>query len=105
MTVIGIMVAEYTDREKLDGDLGGYVENVLKKMNYHHLRIWEWENAHLKTNASLHEDPHTALNDAARTVICAANLALGNRGKRQKTKSTMQEVALKIEKHSQDTFE
>jgi hypothetical protein len=80
MTVIGIVVAEYTDREKLDGDLGEYVENVLKKMNCHHQRIWEWENAHLKTNASLHEDPLTAL-DAARTVICAVDLALGNWGK------------------------
>jgi hypothetical protein len=52
-----------------------------------------------------HADPHTALNDAARTVICAVNLALRNWDKRYKTKKTMQEVALRIEQHSQHVCE
>jgi hypothetical protein len=52
-----------------------------------------------------HQDPHTALNDAAKTVICAANIALRNWDNEYKTKSTMQEVVLRVEQHSQDVFE
>jgi hypothetical protein len=47
MTEIGIVVAEYKDGRTLNGHFGDYAENVLKRMKYHHLRIWE--NAHLKS--------------------------------------------------------
>jgi hypothetical protein len=53
----------------------------------------------------VHDDAHTALNDAARTVICAVNLALRNWTKIGKTKKTMQEVAWEVEQHSRDNFE
>ena len=48
MTEIGLVVAEYNHGKELNGDLGDYGENVLKKMRYYHLRICE--NAHLKRN-------------------------------------------------------
>ncbi|KAH8722941.1 hypothetical protein GQ44DRAFT_686007 [Phaeosphaeriaceae sp. PMI808] len=52
-----------------------------------------------------HDDAHTALNDAARTVICAVNLALGTwTKKKKKTETTMQEVTRRIEEHSQFNF-
>ncbi|KAF1912142.1 hypothetical protein BDU57DRAFT_80419 [Ampelomyces quisqualis] len=217
MTEIGLVVAEYADGKKLNGDLGQYAENVLKKMKYHHLRICE--NAHLRTNADwmrgpegnrfgesrfvtfaearsildevlnqtitsdnpavaglkrpivlighalahdkdnvrktglnydfkqhgsvvkeidtqkvvketlawidprcanndigldtlcekvfgfAHDDPHTALNDAARTVICAVNLALRNWTRNNRFEKTVQEVALELEQYTQNTFE
>jgi DNA polymerase III epsilon subunit-like protein len=217
MTEIGIVIAECKDGKDLDGDIGDYAENVLKKMNYHFLRIVE--NAHLTRNAPwmrgadgnrfgqprfvafaeartvldeilnqpivsddptlagakrpivlmghdlrhdtenveksglaynfyqhktvvkeidtqklctevgvrnkstyignkigldtlceevfnfAHEDPHTALNDAARTMICAVNLALRTWKKGHESEKTLQEVAFELEQHSQDTFE
>jgi len=217
MTEIGLVVAEYKDGKSLNGDVGEYAENVLKKMQYHHLRICE--NAHLRTNADwmrgpegnrfgqsrfvtfaearsildevlnqpivsdssnlaglkrpiilighalahdkdnvrknglnydfkqhgsvvkeidtqkmvketlawvdsrcanndigldtlceevfgfAHDDPHTALNDAARTLICGVNLALRNWTKKNKTEKTIQEVARELEQYTQDTFE
>lgn len=216
MTEIGIVIAKYEDGNELHAHVGDYAENVLKKMGYYHLRIWE--NAHLKTNAPwmrgpegnrfgqtrfvkfaearavldeilnqpivssnadlarmkrpvilvghalehdeenveksglsydfnrhgtvvkridtqrlvqelaawvhpncannkvgldtlceevfnfAHKDPHTALNDAARTMICAVNLALRNWRSSYKVEKTMQEVAFEIEKHSRDNF-
>jgi hypothetical protein len=216
MTEVGIVVSEYKTGKGLNGEVGEYAENLLKVMQYHHLRIWE--NAHLKGNAPwmrgaegnrfggsrfvtfaearllldsvfnqtivsenpalsglkrpiilvghaiahdknnlakiglnynvkqhgtvvaeidtqklvkdlsawvhpthpsnniglstlckdvfgfAHEDAHTALNDAARTMICAVNLALRNWGKKDKTEKSMQEVMRELEKHSQDTF-
>ncbi|KAH5633431.1 hypothetical protein HBI23_215420 [Parastagonospora nodorum] len=53
-----------------------------------------------------HEDPHTALNDAARTIFCAVNLALRNwmAGRRRNMAKTMQAVATEIEEYSQDNF-
>jgi hypothetical protein len=50
-----------------------------------------------------HEDAHTALNDAARTMICAVNLALRS-WKKKEEERFMQEVALEIERHSRETF-
>jgi hypothetical protein len=41
MTKIGIVVAEYKGGKELDGNFGDYAEHVLKKVKYHHLRIWE----------------------------------------------------------------
>jgi hypothetical protein len=49
MTEIGIVVAKYKDMKELNGNSGDYAENVLKKMDYHFLRIAE--NAHLTRNA------------------------------------------------------
>jgi hypothetical protein len=217
MTEIGLVVAEYKAGKTLNGGVGEYAENVLKKMKYYHLRICE--NAHLRTSANwmrgpegnrfgqsrfvtfvearslldqvlnqpilsdnpdvaglkrpiilighalahdkdnvrkvglnydfkqhgsvvkeidtqkvvketsvwvdskcanndigldtlcenvlgfVHSDPHTALNDAARTVICAVNLALRNWTKKNKTVKTIQVVALELEKYTQDTFD
>lgn len=216
MTEIGMVIAEYKDGKALNGETGEYAGHLLKKMKYHHLRIWE--NAHLKTTATWmrgaegnrfgqsrfvsfaearaildevlnepivsdhpdlvglkrpvilvghalahdkdnleknglnydfrkhgtvvkeidtqkltkevhawldwqnpnndigldtlceevfgfeHADAHTALNDAARTIICMINLALRSWVKKDKTEKTIQEVALEIETHSKDTF-
>jgi hypothetical protein len=216
MTEIGMVIAEYKDGKALNGEVGEYAEELLKRMKYHHLRIWE--NAHLKTNAEWmrgaegnhfgqsrfvtfaetraildevldepivsdnpdlaglkrpiilvghalahdkdnlqknglnydfkkhgtvvkeidtqrltkevhawldkqnpnndigldtlckdvfgfeHTDAHTALNDAARTVICMVNLALRSWFLKDKTEKTMQEVVLEVEKHSQHIF-
>jgi hypothetical protein len=52
---IEIVVAEYKARKELEGNFGDYAESVLKKMKYHHLRVWE--NAHLKTNVDRMRDP------------------------------------------------
>lgn len=53
-----------------------------------------------------HEDPHTALNDAARTIFCAVNLALRNWmvGRRRGMEKSMQAVATDIEEYSQHNF-
>lgn len=218
MTEIGLVIGEHKDGKELCGDVGDYAEHLLKKMQYHHLRIWE--NAHLKTSASWmrgaegnrfggqrfvtfaeartildsvlnqpivsdnpnvaglkrpiilvgqavdhdtenlqksglaynfnkhgtvvkeidtqkltremkawtdkvnpgnyigldtlceevlhfkHEDAHTALNDAARTMICAVNLALRTfaTNYRSEATKTMQEVADVLEQHSQEVW-
>lgn len=221
MTEIGLVVAEHYAGKALNGKLGDFGEEVLKKMKYYHLRICE--NAHLKTSAAWmrgaagnrfgssrfvtfaeareildillnqpiissspsltglkrpvilmghavshdtenmgksglkynfkkhgtvvaeidtqtmvkeagcwfdkkspgndigldrlceevfgfkHEDAHTALNDAARTVVCGVNLALRNfRWKKEKDGEhggrSMQDVALGLEAYTQATF-
>ncbi|KAF2825503.1 hypothetical protein CC86DRAFT_371145, partial [Ophiobolus disseminans] len=218
MTEIGLVICEHKDGKELGDDVGDYAENLLKKMRYYHLRIWE--NAHLKTTADwmrgaegnrfggsrfvtfakarsildfilnqpivsddpdvaglkrpvilvgqaldhdtenlqksglaynfrkhgtvvkeidtqkmtkelnawvdksnpgndigldtlceevfdfVHDDAHTALNDAARTMMCAVNLALRTFAKsyRSQTKKTIQEVAHELEQHSRDVF-
>jgi hypothetical protein len=43
-----------------------------------------------------HEDPHAALKDAARMVICAVNLAMKRLGDKKKHEQHLTEVARKI---------
>lgn len=50
MTEVGIVVADFKSGKELNGNFGDYAENVLKKMEYHHLRIWE--HAHLKSRTN-----------------------------------------------------
>ena len=49
-----------------------------------------------------HEDPHTACNDAARTMICAIWLALPTQF-RQHPEQKMQQIATDLEQHSKST--
>jgi hypothetical protein len=49
-----------------------------------------------------HEDPHTACNDAARTMICAIWLALPTQF-RQDPEQKMQQIATDLEQHSKST--
>jgi hypothetical protein len=48
MTEIGLVVAEYHSGKALNGELGDFGEEVLKKMKYYHLGICE--NAQLETS-------------------------------------------------------
>ncbi|KAI8931703.1 hypothetical protein NX059_011348 [Plenodomus lindquistii] len=50
-------------------------------------------------------DPHTAANDAARTLICAIQLALGHHPCKGSSSMTMQQVAKATELYSRITFE
>ncbi|KAI0571537.1 hypothetical protein Alg215_10342 [Pyrenophora tritici-repentis] len=51
-----------------------------------------------------HSDPHTASNDAARTLICAFQMALGGHACKDEAEKTMLEVASGIEKYSVENF-
>ncbi|KAF1828494.1 hypothetical protein BDW02DRAFT_615394 [Decorospora gaudefroyi] len=52
-----------------------------------------------------HSDPHTAANDAGRTLIAAFQIALGGHPCKHNTTKTMLEVANAIENHSVATFQ
>ncbi|CAA9966014.1 hypothetical protein PTNB73_09065 [Pyrenophora teres f. teres] len=51
-----------------------------------------------------HSDPHTAANDAGRTLISAFQMALGGHVCKLETKKTMLQVATGIEKYSVENF-